>query len=368
MDVTKGLWDITLSSGQLGTSGAIASDSNESEKNERETLAFFRVHHSLCDGVSIAVAIGDLADEAAYLKCKLLDELKKKEQNKYDRNDAYYFLISTLTSLALMIYFILSCIYALFLQFLKMIMSSNPFDPLLTISEKANAGRSITWKDVTSLEEMRKTAKNVSERTTVNDVACAMVTHAIKQQLMEHSDLFGDDFIRVPSSVNITVPVHLTGGILRPGDQLGNRIGGFVTTIPLSSKKESAKDRLKIISKVLQREKRLPSPWISWHIARMLMIGPASVSKFALKKFSAHSVAIVSNVRGFPIPVHWLGRRVQSLFAFLPLQPDIPIGIVVSSYAGKLSFSLNADSRAVPDPELFSDWMIEEYERIRDGH
>ena len=57
MDATKGLWDVSLSCGNFGSSGAISTDANHIKKGyDRETLALFRIHHSLCDGVSIAVA------------------------------------------------------------------------------------------------------------------------------------------------------------------------------------------------------------------------------------------------------------------------------------------------------------------------
>ena len=106
---------------------------------------------------------------------------------------------------------------------------------------------------------------------------------------------------------------------------------------------------------------------ISLQLARMFTRGPLRFCTYVLKKFSANSVAVVSNVKGFPIPVHWLGRRVQFLCAFLPLPPGIPIGVVISSYAGMVSFGLNADKRAVPNARKFSNWMLEEYEHIRAG-
>jgi len=369
LDVTKGLFEIEISSGALGSSGAIPSDMGNLKEYDRETVVLFRVHHSLCDGVSMAAAVGDLSDEAAQLKDKILQE-RKNRMRKHDGNQAYHFFSSVARSLLFMLWFVFTIIHALVIQTWKIIVSSNPFDPILARNKVSVVQRSIAWRNIASVDDMKRAAKATTKRTTINDIAVACVTHAIKKQLEEHSRNMGNDAaIRIPQSVNITVPVHLTGGILKPGEQLGNKIGCFVSTIELNrSEKQTARDRLRLISKVLQREKNLPSPLISWKMAKIFTdYTPVWCTKYALRKCSANSVAVVSNVRGFPIRVHWLGRRVAHICAFLPLPPGIPIGIVVASYDGIISFGLNSDKRAVPDPDKFCDWMLEEYKRICDG-
>jgi len=177
---------------------------------------------------------------------------------------------------------------------------------------------------------MKSVGKTISSKTTINDIGVAMVSHAIKCQLDDHAtnaSISGQNHnkvsIQIPKKVNITVPVHLTGGILRPGDQLGNKIGGFVSSIPLTTENhEDPRQRLYQISKVLHLEKKLPAPLISWHLAKLFtQFTPQWCTSWALRVFSANSVAVVSNVRGFPFGVHWLGRPVQFLCAFLPLPP-----------------------------------------------
>ena len=359
IEVTDKLWQASLSSGSLGTSGAIPDSMTGIKEFDKETILAFRIHHSLCDGVSIAAAVGDLADEAVQLKLNVMEELKLREK----RYQGYFFAMSFLTTLLSIPWFLVACLYSLLLQAWKMISSSrNPFDPVL-VSSSAPVKRSVDWKPIASIEEMKKVAKSTSQKTTINDIACAMVSYAVQKQLEEHSKTH-NGMIIVPQKVNITIPVHLTGGILRPGESLGNKIGGFVCTIPINNHK-SARDRLRAITRILRREKLLPSPMISWYLARIFTnYLPIHFSRWALRQFSANSCAVVSNVRGFPIPIHWLGRQVKFICAFLPLPPGVPIGCVVSSYAGDMSFGLNCDGRLVPDPELFSVWMLEEYRRI----
>jgi hypothetical protein len=39
--------------------------------------------------------------------------------------------------------------------------------------------------------------------------------------------------------------------------------------------------------------------------------------------------------------------------------------VVVQSYAGEMSLSVTAEKWAVPDPDSFLIWVMEEYERLR---
>lgn len=397
MDLTKNLWDIEISSGPLGSSGAIPPgcilDGNKKKKYDRETLAIFRIHHSLCDGVSLAVATGDVTDEATLLRARIHDEFRKRTMLRSEGKDAYVFLLTIIQSCLAMLWLVVAGVYSLMMQLSRMAVSSSPFDPILLAAIEVEGQRTVAWRNVDSMEEMKSVGKKISSKTTINDIGVAMVSYAIKRQLDEHATRkcqceqnHSHLSIKIPKKVNITVPVHLTGGILRPGDQLGNKIGGFVSSIPLSldlpvnvenkeqkqvdqdtdSDAATSRRRLYQISKVLQLEKKLPAPLISWHLAKLFtQFTPQWCTAWALKAFSANSVAVVSNVKGFPFNVHWLGRPVQFLCAFLPLPPGVPIGAVIQSYDGNISFGLHCDKRAVPDADKFAEWMLEEYARIK---
>jgi phosphoribosylcarboxyaminoimidazole (NCAIR) mutase len=55
------------------------------------------------------------------------------------------------------------------------------------------------------------------------------------------------------------------------------------------------------------------------------------------------------------------GRRVESIYGFVPLPPGIPVGVVVSSYAGNMALTVTAEPYAIPDADRFMGWVLEEY-------
>jgi diacylglycerol O-acyltransferase len=68
----------------------------------------------------------------------------------------------------------------------------------------------------------------------------------------------------------------------------------------------------------------------------------------------------MTNTRGSPDYVHMGGRRLESIYGFVPLPLGIPVGVVVRSYAGSMALTVTAEAYAVPDTDRFMSWVLEE--------
>jgi diacylglycerol O-acyltransferase len=161
--------------------------------------------------------------------------------------------------------------------------------------------------------------------------------------------------------------VHLKGGIILPGESVGNNLGAFVARVPgeMYGENSSSQARLQAVSRELTTLKRSPAALLSHVAAKALSYSAAVLPlSWASKLYSsanAGSIAVVSNNRGSPEPVHLAGRKVESLYGFLPLPPGVPVGIALVSYAGKVNCTVTAESWAVPDADQFLVWVLEEY-------
>jgi hypothetical protein len=58
-----------------------------------------------------------------------------------------------------------------------------------------------------------------------------------------------------------------------------------------------------------------------------------------------------------PDYVHMGGRRVESIYGFVPLPLGIPVGVVVSTYTGSMDLTVAAEPYAVPDADRFVSWV-----------
>ena len=361
IDVLDSPWEINLSSGPIGSSGAIINSKELiAEGYTRETVALFRVHHVICDGVSMSKVVKDICDEKDKLDRILLDAVEKYK--------AHVKRMGVLKRLAgfLMYYFIGSMV-ALSLQFWHMITSVNPFDALIEPTAKRNIKRSVCWKFLDAVDDAKQVAKSIGHHTKLNDLFVSLASKALERQYENVKNKSGQTNISCPSAVSIVVPVHLQGSIL-PGQSIGNKVGAFVARIPFNpTKQTSSLQRLSKISKIMNVAKHTPAPLISWFLTSLLSkLGIVSLAKDAIVRANCHAVAVISNVHGYPFEIHWNGRPIKMICPFLPLPPQIGIGIMATSYDGKIILSVESgDERVVPDAEVFLDFMLEEYEAIK---
>jgi len=411
METSKHLWEVYISNGPLGSSGAISQkkvaayerkgadkaaqeykDVNISmidEQNKhyikpRETLLLFRAHHAIADGVSLVAALGDLVDEADKINLHLNDEIRKRQELlRWQRplQRICRFLINCVR-------FFIGALLAFFrhLYFMAIAWNHNPFLNATHTSKFTNVDssdvyqstRSVSWCEIATVEEVKSIAKTVGPNVTINDVFVSCVTRALAHQLSEHRERIALESHSKASQkeenyINIVIPVHLFGGIHIPGSEMGNRIGAFVARVPCEGKRDvgmteySSIKHLESVHASLQAVKNSPSAIISFLIAKVSTTClPSSWVKFLFRQMSANAAAVITNTRGFPMKVHINGRSVEAVAGFLPLPPGIPVGVVIQSYNDMISISLTAEKWAIPDADRFLGWVLEEYENVLD--
>ncbi|KAL3808656.1 hypothetical protein ACHAXA_001228 [Cyclostephanos tholiformis] len=425
LEVSDRLWEVKVSTGPLGSSGAICrakADSimlgveetdrrrrdalpttpsststtrggtwrdvaNEIKAGPTESVLLFRCHHALADGASIMAALSDLCDEAEEIRANVEGEFKKWRSRGREGKATMGFLRRILSRLMRLLricaWFALGTTRALIYQgYLQITTRANPFDAVLEDAKRRGpvpaGGRSISWCDAAPLDEVKGVARSIGKSRgvgiTVNDLFVSCVTSAVTRQLVEHEEYAAEIHgardgrkYAVPA-INVVVPVHLRGGIILPGESVGNNIGAFVARCPGEMKCDtpcSPTERLVRVHRSLLRAKGGPAPLVSHHVARFCSDHlPDWMTKAIFKRANANAAVVVSNNRGYDRKLHISGMAVESAAGFIPLPPGIPIGVVVQSYNGTVSLSLTAESWAVPDADKFLGWVLDEYRRL----
>jgi hypothetical protein len=240
-----------------------------------------------------------------------------------------------------------------------------------TATAATKGRRTVSWCDAAPLDQVKQVAHFFGPRVTVNDVIVSCVTHAIARQLEQHRQHLRAVHHHVPdqrthSTINVVIPVHLGGGVLLPGQSVGNNIGAFCAQVPGESTDTccSAEDRLRKVHDSLHSIKTTPAPLLSFAFAKMTSMLPLFVTRKLFEKSQAHACVAITNNRGSPQKLHLDGREIESIAGFLPLPPGIPIGVSVTSYAGTVSLSVTAEPWAVPNADQFLTWMLQEYSRL----
>ena len=167
--------------------------------------------------------------------------------------------------------------------------------------------------------------------------------------------------IKIPKSINVMIPVHSDGAILKEGQTVGHRMGAFFASVP-SGVTSIASQRLDHIHESLYEVQQGPALFWSRVGTQVLSsLLPASWATSILQRAQPNAAFLVANSRGPSRRIHFGGREVEVSQFFTPLPAGVPIGVVVSTYAGELSISITAEPWAVPDAEKFLSWVQDEY-------
>jgi diacylglycerol O-acyltransferase len=184
---------------------------------------------------------------------------------------------------------------------------------------------------------------------TVNDVVLAVVSGALGRWLRTRG-------VRTEGlELRALVPVSI-----RPAgaeSQLGNQIAAMRGPLPVYA--TDPIDRLEIVKEAMahlkQSKQALGAEVISGlnDFAPPTLLAQASRLNFSTRLFNL----IVTNVPGPQFPLYLLGRELQELapVAFLP--EDHALAVAIMSYNGSVDFGLLGDYDAMPDLDVFADYL-----------
>jgi WS/DGAT/MGAT family acyltransferase len=175
----------------------------------------------------------------------------------------------------------------------------------------------------------------------INDVVLATVSGAVRRFLERRQVNVETLDFRVMAPVSVRAD--------RERGTLGNRVSAWMVDLPLSerdprraiAKIRATTERLKASNDALGAE--VLTKVMSWTPSTLLSIG----ARMMTRAFPFNLV--VTNVPGPQMPLYLLGARMIENYGVVPLTDYLGLGVVLFSYAGKLSWGFNADWDLIPD-------------------
>ncbi len=179
----------------------------------------------------------------------------------------------------------------------------------------------------------------------LNDVVLATVAGAVREFLEERR--VNVDVLQFRVMAPVSVRAEGERGTL------GNRVSAWIVDLPIAER--DPRRRIQIVSeatKTLKETKQamgadLLTQAVSWTPSTLLSLG----SRMVMRALPFNLV--VTNVPGPQVPLHLLGARMLENYGQVPLTDYLGLGIVLFSYAGRLSWGFTGDWDLVPDLERF---------------
>ena len=180
---------------------------------------------------------------------------------------------------------------------------------------------------------------------TVNDVVLALTGSAIRRYLLERGEL-------PKHSLVATIAVSLRAeGDTREDNQV------TTASIPWGTERADPVARLLRIHRAGERAKQSARSSDSQILGQLgEAFAPGLVSlffRFGAERGAAFFMpgnAVVSNVRGTPVPLYIGGARIESMYPLSILAPTQGLNITAVSYCGNIDVGFTVDPDLVPDP------------------
>lgn len=233
-------------------------------------------------------------------------------------------------------------------------------NPLRTVREATALAASIVRlvRPVTETLSPVMTERGLSRRLAVLDIPAEplhLAAHAVGCT-MNDAFLAGvliglrtyhDKFSLRIDHLRLTMPISLRA----PGDPMGgNRITLARFALPVDI--AGAADLMRALDTVIEAWRREPAIPLSGAVAAALNRLPVSMITGMLK----HVDFVASDVPGSPVPLYVAGARIDRMYAFGPTI-GTAFNVTLTSHAGTCCIGINADTAAVPDPDLLADCL-----------
>ncbi len=236
-----------------------------------------------------------------------------------------------------------------------------PFSaPRTSFNGTITAHRSIALADL-DLDEIREIKKATGS--TVNDVVLTLCGGALRAYLDERGEL-------PDTSLMASVPVSVRESSKR--SQGANKVSAFFTKLGtdiedplerlemLAERNQHAKDHHNAISADALQD------WAEFAAPRTFGLAVRTYANLRLaEKHPVVHNLVISNVPGPPMPLYFMGARIEALYPLGPVFHGAGLNITVMSNAGTVHVGAIACRESVPDGDALVRHFPGELERLR---
>ena len=226
-----------------------------------------------------------------------------------------------------------------------------PGQPPSRLRSELGPDKRAAWSAPVALDDVKRIGRALGG--TVNDVLLSAVSGALRGTLLDAGE--------EPFDVRVAVPVSLR----EPSEmeELGNRFGLVFLDLPVTI--AGPQGRFRELKRRMDALKGSPEAILLFRLMQIAGGGPRWVEELLVWILGAKTTAVMTNVPGPREPRYLAGGRIRTIMFWVPQAGRVGVGVSIFSYAGEVRLGLNADARALPDPERVLERFALEIEALR---
>ncbi len=232
-------------------------------------------------------------------------------------------------------------------------LATYPPDPKSPFKGTMGVHKKMVWTNPMPLTDIKTVGRAIST-STLNDVLIATVTGAMRRYLLSKK-------MRVNRlDLKMSVPVN----IRKPGTELdlGNRFSLVFLSLPIYI--EDPVLRLREVKRRMDKLKKGPDAYVGFGFLSAMGKLPVDVARRMAMLFANKASGVLTNVPGPKEPLFFSGQKISNLMFWVPRSGQAGLGISILSYAGKVTVGIAADANRMPDPEKLLEGFEDEFKAM----
>jgi diacylglycerol O-acyltransferase len=190
---------------------------------------------------------------------------------------------------------------------------------------------------------------------TVNDVVLAAITNGFRQLLLARGESVDDRVVR--TLVPVSVRAARNDGAATGDGTFNNKISMMFAALPVGIADPA--ERLAFIREQLAGLKNSSQAVAGEALTSMSALAPDALVSLAARAIARVQAAtavetVTTNVPGPQLPLYSLGRRMQRVYAYVPIAAQMRFGVTIFSYDGEVTFGVTGDHDASPDVDVLA--------------
>jgi len=214
----------------------------------------------------------------------------------------------------------------------------------------------VAWSAPVPVRELKATAHALGA--TVNEVLLCAVTGALRRYLQCRGDDVCDLTLRVSVPVNLRHP-EAAGG-------LGNRFSLNILALPVD--RGDPRERLEILRHRLKDIKESSETEVLFGLMNLFGLLPSKVGNLVINLLNKSVTAVLSSVPGPPRRVYFAGKPVDRMIFWVPQTGRLGLGLSILTYQGFATFGVVSDAGLVPDPHQIVQEFQADLEHLAKAH
>ena len=231
--------------------------------------------------------------------------------------------------------------------------ASKILEPETVFPNQLGVSKRVAWSRPFSLEEIDGMCDTLGG--TLNDMMVTAIVGGLRRYMVAHEKPVNAARFRA------AIPVNLRKNSSTAN--LGNKFGVVFLSVPLAM--SDPKERLAEVRARMDLLKQSEDAQTVYNLVSAFSLIPSGLQSAVVKQVAVLASAVITNVTGPEEERYLAGQKIESGMFWAPQSGRVGLGITIFSFGGNAYIGINADPKVMPDPEVFVEYLVAEYEGMK---